>query len=364
MNRKIEWSSREFDEIELIYEKAESDNSIGNMLEQLEICAMEEAKKSCGLLTTDSGKHISSEQFDRLAEIDKETVIKVLSGMGLASFNADIQSAIIQVRFSSKIQSVMACTIFNVINRIEKLDGAINMLHPKWTLELQVPVGGKKNLFQWEMLIMRLYPWIAVKEMSLNELAEETVPEAKKASATNDKTQKESSDKNSGQFFAEMKQYPSFVLVYECAKNELENAIKNGRFTLRHQNTALSPAQWCTLDEMDKVNFVLAMGNHAISVKTVICVDFTEIIPNCIAIMLLYSAWSRQLQNQMIDAGDGANVKDFAEALTRLHNCCTDWKCTIVHPEMITIGETIADKSKEDEKVQEKKSFWKKIFRK
>lgn len=172
MNRKINWKSHEFDEIELVYDKASSNDSIEKMLEQLETCALSEAKNNCGLLTTDSGKHISPEQFDELSEIDKETVIKVLSGIGLGSISQDIQTATIFIRFTPKIQSVLACTIFNVLNRLEKLDGAINILKPTWTLELQVPLGGKKGLFQWEMLIMQLYPWISVRETSTNEAAD------------------------------------------------------------------------------------------------------------------------------------------------------------------------------------------------
>ncbi len=365
MNRKIRWNSNEFDEIELVYEKAESDESIGQMLEQLEIDALKEAKDNVSLLTTDFGNQLSSEQFDTLSEIDKETVIKALSGMGLGYFNTDLQAALIQIRFTSKIQKVMACTIFNIVNRIEKLDGAINMLHPKWTLELQVPMGGKKGLFQWERFIMSLYPWISVREAASNELAEEMQPAAsnhEKEESVNNKTQKEAGEKNSVEFFEEMKNDSSFRQTYEQAKNELGNAIKNGKFTLRYQNDPLSHEQWCKLAEMETLNFVLAMGNHGISVKTVICVDFTEIIPNCIAIMLLYGAWSGQMKKQMIDAGDGADVKDFAEALTRLHTCCADWECTIAHPVMIKIGESAAEPSKSGEKSQEKKSFWKKLF--
>ena len=48
-------------------------------------------------------------------------------------------------------------TIFNILNRLEKMDGVLNMLIPKWTLELQVPLGGKQGLFQWEMLIMQCF---------------------------------------------------------------------------------------------------------------------------------------------------------------------------------------------------------------
>lgn len=173
MNRKIGWNSCVLDEIELVYEKADQEESIGKLMEQLEEKALSEAKENCGLLTTDAGGHITPEKFDGLSEIDKETVIKVLAGMGLESIGQDMKSATIFMRFSAGIQCVMACTVFDILNRLEKLDGAINVLIPKWTLEFQVPLGGKKGLFQWEMLIMQLYPWISVREVSTDKVAEE-----------------------------------------------------------------------------------------------------------------------------------------------------------------------------------------------
>lgn len=67
---------------------------------------------------------------------------------------------------------VLACTIFEILSQLEKLDGAINTLNHKWTLELKVPYGGKKGLLQWEILIARLYPWLSIKETSTNEMAD------------------------------------------------------------------------------------------------------------------------------------------------------------------------------------------------
>jgi len=74
---------------------------------------------------------------------------------------------VITVKFSSHIQAVLGCTMFSLLNRIEKIDGAYNVVRfPKATLELQVPLGGKKGMFKWEMLIMQLYPWLSVREVS------------------------------------------------------------------------------------------------------------------------------------------------------------------------------------------------------
>ena len=171
MNRKISWESCVLDEIELVYDKAEENAAIGKMMEQLEAQALAEAKSNCRLIQANIP--LTPEKFDGLSDNDKETVIKVLAGAGLESLNQDMASATLKIRLSPKITQVQACTIFDILNRLEKLDGALNVFVPKWTLELQVPLGGKKGLFQWEMLIMQLYPWItSVKEVSTNAVAE------------------------------------------------------------------------------------------------------------------------------------------------------------------------------------------------
>lgn len=364
MNRKINWNSCEFDEIELVYEKAASNEYIGKLLEQLEAAALSEAKNNCGLLTTDSGKHITPEQFDAISDTDKETVIKVLSEIGLASISQDIQTAAIFIRFTEKIQSVLACTIFNVLNRLEKLDGAINLLKPKWTLELQIPLGGKKGLFQWELLIMQLYPWLSVSETSANEAAGTPASAMRHTSQGTPKAPQKGSQKakNSEDFFEEMKQHPAFLSVFDHAKTEFGEAIQTGRFSFHDQNKLLTYDQWCKLSELDQLNFVLAIGNHGISVRSCICVDFAEIIPNCIALMLLYSVWNGQGNKQLIDAGDNTDTTRFAEALTLLHSCYKQWECTIANPVLIEIGKSPVAGISHAETKQKKKSFWKNLF--
>ena len=52
MTRKISWESNVFDEIELVYEKAEENEKISDLLEQLEEKALSEARENCSLLTT------------------------------------------------------------------------------------------------------------------------------------------------------------------------------------------------------------------------------------------------------------------------------------------------------------------------
>lgn len=347
MKRKIMWNSGVLEEIELVYEKASENERIGKLLEQLENQALTEAKNNVGMLKTSGGTTLSPDQFDALADGDKETVIKVLGDYGFAGGKTDIAAATIIFTLSPHVSQLQACTIFSILNRLEKLNGIFNeVISSKTTLELQVPLGGKKGLLQWEMLIMQLYPWLSVKETSTNETAAEK-------------------QKNSGTFMNEMQEKEAFRVGIEKAKTELGEVIRDGKFSLKYQNTPLSYNDWTRLNELQKLNYVISMGNYGISVKTVVCVDFAEIIPYCIATALLYGAWSGQLEKQMIDAGDGSDPTKLVEALSQFYSCCSTWECTVAHPVFVKIPGSISEgKSSEPENKPEKeiilgKSVWK-----
>lgn len=111
---------------------------------------------------------ITRDMFLQMSEQDKETVMYYLSGAGLQGFVPSMTEGKITVTFSPHIQRVLGCTMFSVLNRLEKLDGAFNVLFPKATLELRVPLGAKKGMMKCEMLIMQLYPWLSITETSTN----------------------------------------------------------------------------------------------------------------------------------------------------------------------------------------------------
>ena len=123
------------------------------------------------MFPSDDHKILLPEQFDTLSDNDKEILIMLTGNKGLSGLQTDMETATIKIRLSSLIPRVQACTIFSILNTLEKLDGAINVLIPKWTLELYVPLGGRKGLSQWELLIMQLYPWLSIRELSTNETA-------------------------------------------------------------------------------------------------------------------------------------------------------------------------------------------------
>lgn len=170
MDRKIKWHSGCHDEIELVYDKAEDNAGIATILTDLETMALQEAEENCGILKI-GGKPITREGFLAMSERDKEIVMYNLAAVGLEGFAPSMTDGSITVTLTPHIQSVLGCTMFSILNRLEKLDGAFNMLFPKATLELRVPLGAKKGLVKCEMLILQLYPWLSVKETSTNAVA-------------------------------------------------------------------------------------------------------------------------------------------------------------------------------------------------
>ena len=207
MERKINWYSCCHDEIELVYDKAESDENISAILSELEAMALSEAEDSCGMLKI-GDKQITREMFLAMNEQDKETVMYYLSGVGLQEFKTSMTEGKIIVTFTQHIQRVLGCTMFSVLNRLEKLDGAFNVMFPKAVLEFRVPLGAKKGMIKCEMLIMQLYPWLSVTETSTNTLSstlnvesnDHSNPQSHAASPTNEHVQqsKPNVDKQKG----------------------------------------------------------------------------------------------------------------------------------------------------------------------
>ncbi len=78
---------------------------------------------------------IKEKHFDALTAAEREIAIALLGEKGMQSLNIDREGKKIVVRLSPIFPVVMGCTIFNMLNRLEKLDGALNeMISGKLTL--------------------------------------------------------------------------------------------------------------------------------------------------------------------------------------------------------------------------------------
>lgn len=76
---------------------------------------------------------------------------------------------------------------------------------------------------------------------------------------------------------------------------------------------------------------IFIMGKFAVVPSAILCVDFVEAIPNCIAIYLLLSAQKLPPENRtaMIDAGDGVDKNPFMKAMNTLSVCDPNWKYNV-----------------------------------
>ena len=176
---RIPWSSGALREIGLAYEKAEGNAAIAAGLSALETQALAEARENCvsvhipgNTFSAAQMKALSTAQYNQLSAAQKEALIALLGLKGIERVNTDIPNRQIVVVFSPMFQSVMACTLFRLLNALENMDGALNeMAQGKFTLALQAPLGGKKGLMRWEMLIIQLYPWLKIQETSTNTIS-------------------------------------------------------------------------------------------------------------------------------------------------------------------------------------------------
>ena len=174
MEYLFSWESGVFDEMSLVYQRASAKEDTKAQLCALEQKALEELHASFRLIPR--LREMKREDAEALHSEQKEVLIADLAAMGLLRFNAEIRPPVIHVEFSPLLPQLMGCTFFSVLNRIEKLEGGINALAPKVDLELRVPLGAKKGLFQWEFLLLQLYPWLSIHETSSNLMAVQPVP--------------------------------------------------------------------------------------------------------------------------------------------------------------------------------------------
>ena len=362
MERKIHWYSGCFDQIESVYEKASKSESVAKLLSELEDGALSEARA------------YTPQQFDTLPDQEKEHVMFTLSTMGLAAFSSENADSKILVKLTPNIQKVLCCTVFSILNHLEKSDSTFNLSHPATVLELQIPLGGKKGMFPIELLIVQLYPWLEVTEVSSHEIAADTrqsplqpaskpqsaAPQKsgffarlfgrKKSNSNQPKTETPgkaaSAESHSGtvaktgpneatskaeRFYDEMQQKPSFRDAFRGAVEEITSIITKKQFGVKTKNgEPMTVAAWSNIPETEQLDYIISMGNFSIVPSALLCVDFVEIVPYCIAITLLYYAYTGLKEAQLLDTGENADSTMLKAAIEMLKPCCPKWVCKIL----------------------------------
>lgn len=165
MDWKLKWNSTEMDEIDAVYAKAEKDKNIASLLRELETRALEETKANCDSFKI-KGKPLTEKDYEKLSENDKEIMIQALGDSGIGPLTQDFGKKILKTKCKDNIADVQACAVFLLLNRLEKIDDILTAVAPTWTLEISVPVGMKQGMAKWEMLVIMLHPWLAVREVA------------------------------------------------------------------------------------------------------------------------------------------------------------------------------------------------------
>ena len=161
-------------EIGLVFEKAIDNEMIHSMLEELKVNALSEAREHCNYLKF-GDVPISKEQFDSFSAGEKADVICMLGSVGINEFLPNSIEGKIDIKFSAHLQNVLSCTMFVILNKLENLDGAINVFSPEVKIMVQAPLGEKKGLTKCYMLMKLLYPWCKeISETSTNEVSVST----------------------------------------------------------------------------------------------------------------------------------------------------------------------------------------------
>lgn len=342
MERILSWSAGELDEIELVYEKASENDGIGELLSDLEKQCLAEARSLCGLFSHPDGSKLSAEEFDSMPLREKEHNILSLGESAVVSRDTIMNEAKIQFKFGALVIDAQACAIMCMLNRLEKLDGSINVLKPNWVLELMVPVGGRKGLGKWGMLIMMLYPWISISEVAYQ-------PEAQPACA-----------ESKSNLYELMKENAAFISSFKKAADETAKAISDRKVSFKNANGPITVDKWYELSDTTKMDYILAVGKGCVTKKDTFWIDAADEIPNIISLTLLNIANSGD-RIQKLDLGNGTDCSVITSVLGSLLNCCEGWDVEIVFPTAIKVT-GISTAADSEAKGKEGGSFFKKLF--
>ena len=172
MERKIKWVTGCYEAMELCYAKADADEETAALLSSLEERALRELGEQCSIgRVKKNGKALTKEWYDAASDADREGLLRAFGGNVLRDFHVELVPPKCTATFSPLYPQLIGCVMFDVINRLEKLDGAIQIVagDDKVELELRQPEAEKPGMEEIFALLQRLYPWLNITESSTGE---------------------------------------------------------------------------------------------------------------------------------------------------------------------------------------------------
>ncbi len=130
---------------------------------------------------------------------------------------------------------------------------------------------------------------------------------------------------------------PKYIAYFNAVNTAREEMFKN-------QTIFREATHWSTESLMELVanpkpgftnmmicSLIFKTGAFAVVQDALLCVDFSEAIPNCIALYLLLTAQKMPAgsRKQVIDAGEGTDTAPLSRAMEALKVCDPDWNYKI-----------------------------------
>ena len=199
----------------------------------------------------------------------------------------------------------------------------------KYVIEV---VSGDKNLSVLKKNIEQLDKMYDEISIELWRNGKIIYPQPEEDENTSDVSQEtaDTSRNELDKFLNEMCEKDALKKALFNAKEEIRSSMSQKRLKLKSiDGRELTVSEWDRLSAKQQLYYVLLLGNHGIVPRVILCVDFIEVIPHCVAIALLYMAYTGEMEKQLLDTGDGVDNTRFKKIIESLQPCYSKWQCTI-----------------------------------
>lgn len=169
MIRKILWVTNCWEALGPAYERAEADAEITPMMEALEALALQELGEQCAIgRVKKNGQKLTQEWLDAASDEDREGLLHALGASVLRDYHVDLFPPKVTVTLSPLFPQLVGCAAFALIDKLERLDGAIQIVAGEEQVEMEMlmPDADKPDLPAVEALLRKLYPWLTITDSS------------------------------------------------------------------------------------------------------------------------------------------------------------------------------------------------------
>ena len=353
MISKILWKSGCYKQIAHVYERAEQNTAASEILKSLEESALQEGSENAPRVEI-VGMTLTSEIFEKLPDTIKEQILYELGKNGLSRFIVSKTVPEGEVTLTNNFSYHPACTTFYILDIFEALERDYRPKFPEVELKLQIPLGSSKDAVRLSVISALLYPWIKITTITTNQISEVLVQSTLNNSSSELVASKERKEAVSDdefikcfkEYFApnrsfystpDSMEYKAYFGAVNAATREMADhpALFNKATGLTRSDLLDTLDNWIPgFTSMKVCGMIFYTGAYAVIIDRIYCVDFSEKVPNCIALYLLLLArlLPEDQREQQLDLGEGTDVGPLKSAISSLQILDPKWKCSIIYP--------------------------------